>query len=105
MDIGRKPWRIVVRLGDPGVPFIKVVKQFGILWSHIAGPDHFRAIDVRAVIDPFVKNEIMVRFVANKDQMVPGGLFELLHNVRPIEILLVLGAPRANPTRPWSGMK
>src|SRR5579864_426100 len=75
--IGGQLWRIVIWFREPDMSSAEVVNQFRVLRAHIARPNHLRPIDVGIVEHPFVKDEIVIRAVADDHQMLAGSIFKL----------------------------
>ena len=49
-----KLWWTVIRLHAPDQAILKVLNQLRIALAEITRPNDFGAVDIRAVVDPFV---------------------------------------------------
>src|SRR5271156_1900129 len=69
-----------VGLDQPDLAVSKISKQFCVLLRvELASPQHFCAIDVRAIEDPLVMDIVIVG-VAHDDQMFPRRMQQLFHH-------------------------
>jgi len=56
---------------------VEILKQFGILWSHVACPEDLGTVNIGAIKDSLVENEIVVGTLAHNHQMVAWRLLKL----------------------------
>ena len=61
-----------VGFDEPDLAVLEVGEKLRVLFGiKVAGPDHFGAVDVGAVVDPFVVDVVIIR-VAHDDQVFSG---------------------------------
>ena len=81
---------MIIGFDQPCFPRTKILDQFLILSTHVAGPQHFRIVDICVVKDPLIENEIVVGTVAHDDEVARWCSFELVQNACPLKVLRIL---------------
>src|SRR6267154_3835917 len=88
---------MIIRLHEPYSASAKIFDELRILCAHVPGPKNFGSIDISAIKNPLVKNEIVVRTIAHNHQVVARRLFKLAENSCSFQILRILRTPSTSP--------